>query len=188
MIPSSSLGVSKITPPPRSRIPSCPEPHSECDVALRSRDATLSTPSALVVQTNFDGFLRYTIVNCFQFTPTMGFVSYQGSILKRGSQFQLSEIDRNRFRKVTVVNWGLSDQIQCLGYAYPSEFSPLSWPMLRLRNTLPSRCCLWLRILCSLCESNSNATAPSASRPCAVKESVVPINQTIYQNPILPWA
>ena len=103
-------------------------------------------------------------------------------------QFQLSETDRNRLHGVTVVDWDLSGQIQCLGCACPSECSPPSWPALRHRIALPSRCCLCSRILCSFCDPNRSVNAHSTSRLWAIKKSVVLTNQKTRQNPILPWA
>ena len=163
MISSSSLGVSKIAPPSRSHIPSGPEPQSECNELLRLRTANSSTPSALVVRTNFGGFLRYAIVRCCQHTPTMGFASYHWPETGRQPQLQLQQVDRNQPVKATVVCWDPPDSIQCLGCAYPSESSPHSQPAIRHRIALLSRCWLCTPFFCSICEPNSHTYTPSTS-------------------------
>jgi len=170
--PPSSLGVSKIAPPSRSHIPSGPEHPSKCQDDLRLRLAISSTPSALVVPNNFDGFLRYAIVRCYQRTPTMGFASYHWFLTERLPQLQLQQVDRSRPLEATVVGWDPSGKIQCLGCAYPAECSPHLQPILRHRSVLPSRCWSSLTFFCSLCESSSKTNTSSTSRLLAITESV----------------
>jgi hypothetical protein len=155
-------------------------------VVLRLRNANPSTPSALVVRANFDGLLRYAISELSPAHPDHGVHILACLCTEWPPQFQLSETDLNRLHGVTVVDWNHSGKIQCLGCAYPSEYSPPSQPTLRHRIALPSRCCLCPRILCSFCESNSNVNTPSTSRLWAIKESVALINQKSHQNPVLP--